>query len=82
MYHAPKVLVEYAGDSKLTKWMNPAAVSHVLMKIEHRFTNFIELLVEKALQHTAVIFNIQEYHYITESSEGVQRVTYCYSMVL
>ena len=50
--------------------MNPAAVSHVLMKIEHRFTNFIELLVGKALQHTAVIFNIQTYHYSTVSGRG------------
>ena len=70
MYHAAIVHVEYAGDPKLTKWMNPAAVSHVLMKIEHRFTNFIELLVGKALQHTAVIFNTETYHYITERGEG------------
>lgn len=27
--------------------MKPAAVSHVLMKIEHRFTSFIELLLKK-----------------------------------
>lgn len=28
----------------LTKCMNPAAVSHVLMKMEHRFTSLMELL--------------------------------------
>lgn len=27
--------------------MKPAAVSHVLMKIEHKFTSFIELLLKK-----------------------------------
>lgn len=32
------------GCHQLTKWMNPAAVSHVLMKIEHKLTNLIELL--------------------------------------
>ncbi len=30
----------------LTRWMNPAAVSHVLMKMEHRFTSLMELLWE------------------------------------
>lgn len=29
--------------------MKPAAVSHVLMKIEHRFTSFIELLFERVV---------------------------------
>lgn len=28
----------------LTKCMNPAAVSHVLINIEHRFTSLMELL--------------------------------------
>lgn len=32
-----------------TKCMNPAAVSHVLIKIEHKFTSLIELL--KKMKH-------------------------------
>lgn len=28
----------------LTKWMNPAAVSHVLINMESRFTSLMELL--------------------------------------
>ena len=31
----------------LTKCMNPAAVSHVLMKMEHKFTSLMELLVRR-----------------------------------
>ena len=33
-----------ASSSTLTKWMNPAAVSHVLINMESRFTSLMELL--------------------------------------
>lgn len=33
-----------ASSRILTKWMNPAAVSHVLINMESRFTSLMELL--------------------------------------
>ena len=36
-----------ASSRILTKWMNPAAVSHVLIKMESRFTSLMELLCKR-----------------------------------
>ena len=36
-----------ASSRILTKWMNPAAVSHVLIKMESRFTSLMELLCKE-----------------------------------
>lgn len=41
---APPGKVNEMFSRALTKCMNPAAVSHVLIKIEHRFTSLMELL--------------------------------------
>lgn len=38
--------------------MNPAAVSHVLMKMEHRFTSLIELLGGKKKHREIIILKI------------------------
>lgn len=36
-----------ASPRTLTKWMNPAAVSHVLIKMDSRFTSLMELLCKR-----------------------------------
>lgn len=36
-----------ASAKTLTKWMNPAAVSHVLINMESRFTSLMELLCKR-----------------------------------
>lgn len=36
-----------ASSGILTKWMNPAAVSHVLINMESRFTSLMELLCKR-----------------------------------
>lgn len=41
---SPAGKVNEVFPDALTKCMNPAAVSHVLINIEHRFTSLMELL--------------------------------------
>ena len=48
-----------ALHGELTKWMNPAAVSHVLMKIEHKFTSFMELLLKTRARQSVSITHSQ-----------------------
>lgn len=36
-----------ASSTILTKWMKPAAVSHVLINMESRFTSLMELLCKR-----------------------------------
>ena len=59
-------LIIFNGSRSLTKWMKPAAVSHVLMKIEHRFTSFIELLLTKR----AHIMNYQVFVFTVLSQQS------------